>query len=143
MHCRPIATAADLRAFYWLLEEACQRLSARENRDHFAPDVYAALLRGEATAVVVQDGALPLGLYVVCQDDDPDGRPALYVWIGYVRPGGAPEVVETGLAGCEAMAREQGFGSLVFGTQRRGWLRHAQRLGFELVEYRYVKQVQA
>lgn len=143
MHCLPIEHVAQARAFYWLIEEACERLNAREHREHFAPDVYAALLRGEAKAVVVMDGEQPVGLYVACRDCEHNARPAMLIWLGYVRPGAPHGVAKAGLAHCEQLAAAEGLDTVVFGTQRRGWLRHARQLGFELVEYRYEKRVQA
>jgi hypothetical protein len=50
-------------------------------------------------------------------------------------------VVATGLRECELRAAEQGKTHLMFATQRRGWFRVASKLGYELAEMTYTKQV--
>lgn len=138
--CVPVDRAELLRQHYPLIEEACARFSAREEREHFAPDVYATLLRGEAKAVLVCKGGEAVGFFAVQATRDSRDRPALQLWIGYARPGSAG-AFEHGLRECELLALEEGRATLVFGTQRRGWTRHAPRFGFELAELTFEKQV--
>lgn len=141
MLCTKITAAADLREHYWLLEEACERLTAREGRLHFAPDVYAALMRGEAQLTLVVDGGEPVGLFTTYPVTTLDAK-ALHVWHAYVRPGCGAEALRAGLTECELQAAEQGRDQLVFGTQRRGWLRLAPELGYELAGFKFTKEVQ-
>lgn len=140
MDCRTITSAEALRDYYWLLEEACERLTAREGRLHFAPDVYAALMRGDARMTLVLEGDEPAGLFTTYQAETLDAK-ALHVWHAYVRPGANPQTLRVGLAECELQAAEQGRESLVFGTLRRGWLRLAPTLGYELAEFKFKKEV--
>lgn len=140
MHCLRVETGDQLRDHYWLLEEACERLTARENRLHFAPDIYAAVMRGDAQMTVVVDEA-PVGLMVTQPDRTPDNHAALRVWIAYAVPGAGSEALPTGMHEAELMAVEQGFGHMIFGTQRCGWLRRAKELGYELSEYTFTREI--
>lgn len=140
MECVLIDTARALREHYWLLDEACERLTQREGRLHFAPDVYGALMRGEAQMLLVVDRE-PVGMVVVYSSETPAKEPALHVWLAYARPGASSEVVATGLRECELRAAEQGKTHLMFATQRRGWFRAAAKLGYELAEMTYTKKV--
>src|SRR5690606_36272970 len=83
----------DLRDHYWLLEEACERLNAREPRSHFAPDLYADILEGRARAVLGFVKDQPIGFFVTRPGHDSEGRPALLVWVAYTRPGTPPEAL--------------------------------------------------
>lgn len=140
MRCVLIDTAQALREHYWLLAEACERLTQREGRLHFAPDVYGALMRGEAQMLLVEDSE-PVGMVVAYPSETPAKEPALHVWLAYARPGSPAEVVAAGLRECETRAAEQGKSHLMFATQRRGWFRAAAKLGYELAELTYTKQV--
>lgn len=140
MDCILVDSAHALREHYWLLDEACERLTQREGRLHFAPDVYASLMRGDAQMLVVMDTA-PVGLVVIYPSQTPAKEPALHVWLAYARPGSSPEVVAAGLRECELRAAEQGKSHLMFATQRRGWFRAAAKLGYELAELTYTKKV--
>lgn len=140
MGCIPVETAQALRDNYWLLDEACQRLTQREGRLHFAPDVYGTLMRGEAQMLLVMDQE-PVGLVVIYPSETPAKEPALHVWLAYARPGSSPDIVAIGLRECELRAAEQGKTHLMFATQRRGWFRAAKKLGYELAELTYTKQV--
>lgn len=143
LHCLPLDTPGALRAHYALLAEACERLAAREQRPHFAPDLYAALLRGDAKAYLICRDEQPVGLFTVTGGLAAGGEPSLHVWHAYVRPEAGAEVLPFGLRVCEGVAREAGFRTLTMGTQRRGWLRKAPELGFALSEFRFEKQVDA
>lgn len=136
MPCVKITSAADLREHYWLLEEACERLTAREGRLHFAPDVYAALMRGDAQLTLVLDDGEAVGLFTTKRNGE-----ALHVWHAYVRPGADSETLKIGLSECELQAEEQGCARLSFGSRRRGWLRIAPTLGYELAEFKFTKEV--
>lgn len=138
--CLAVTSAEMLRAAYPLLDEACQRLTEREGRPHFAPDVYAELLAGKGKAFVVRSFDAPVGVFVVQPTADSNGAPALQLWIGYAVPG-ASGAFEFGLRECERMAAAEGRQTLVFGSCRRGWLRHAPRAGFELREFIFEKRV--
>lgn len=126
-----------LREHYWLLEEACERLTAREGRLHFAPDIYASLVRGDALMTVLVEAHAPVALFTTKVNGD-----ALHVWHAYVRPGIPPAALRMGLNECEIQAGEQGCVRLTFGTQRRGWLRLAPALGYELAEFKFTKEIQ-
>lgn len=143
LRCIPLDTPGALRRHFALLDEACVRLSAREERDHFAPDVYTVLLRGEARAFLICRDEQDVGLFTVLGGAACNGEPALHVWHAYVRPGAGDDVLPFGLRECERVAREEGFRTLVMSTQRRGWLRKAPELGFELREFRFERQVDA
>lgn len=78
MRCALIDTAQALREHYWLLDEACERLTQREGRLHFAPDVYGALMRGDAQMLLVLDPE-PVGMVVVYPSETPAKEPALHV----------------------------------------------------------------
>jgi hypothetical protein len=141
MHCAKITSAQDLREHYWLLEEACERLTAREGRLHFAPDVYAALMRGDALMTLVIDAGEAAGLFTTYKRSATPDDGSLHVWHAYVRPGAHRQTLQIGLDECELQAQEQGCNSLVFSTQRPGWLRLAPELGYELVSYKFRKEV--
>lgn len=138
--CAAITSPQALRAYYPIIEEACERLSAREGRDHFAPDVYRALMAGEGRGYVVLRDGEAVGFFAVQPTGDADGRPALQLWLGYARPGeyGA---FAAGLRECELVALDEGRSTLVLGTCRRGWLKHAPEFGFRLREFIFEKQV--
>ncbi len=138
--CRAIDSPEALRQHYPLIEEACMRLRLREGRDHFAPEVYRALMAGEGRGHVVLRDGVEVGFFAVQPTQDAEGRAALQLWLGYARPGEAG-AFETGLRECEAIARDQGRATLVLATGRRGWLRHAPQFGFELREFIFEKQV--
>lgn len=138
MEAAKITSADALREHYWLLEEACERLTAREGRLHFAPDIYADLMRGDAQMTVLIEDRELVGLFTTLRNGD-----ALHVWHAYVRPGAGREALRCGLAECEIQAGEQGCSRLTFGTQRRGWLRLAPMLGYELAEFKFTKEVRS
>ena len=140
MHCERVDTIGQLRESYWLLEQACERLNEREERRHFAPDLYAALLRGEASMILVVDHA-PVGCFVTFPSKTPGGEPALHVWIAYATPDAPADAILVGAREAELMAAEQGLGSMVFSTQRVGWTRRAAALGYKLSEFVYTKEV--
>lgn len=140
MECVEIRDPATLRANYWLLEEACERLTEREGREHFAPEVYRALVAGEARCFLILDSGAAVGFFAVQPTTDSTERPALHVWIGYARPG-HPGVFAFGLRECELLAFEQGRASLVLSSCRRGWLRYGPQYGFELREFVFERRV--
>lgn len=140
MECVEIRDVAMLREFYWLIEDACERLTEREGRPHFAPEVYRALHAGEAKGFLILDAAQAVGFFAVQPTTDSTERPALHVWIGYARPG-HPGVFAFGLRECELLASEQGRASLVLSSCRRGWLRHGPQYGFELTEFVFERRV--
>jgi|GEM_PF-3611126 len=132
-----IVSAEALREHYWLLEEACERLTAREGRLHFAPDVYLELMRGGAQMTTINEGDAVVGLFTTKVVDD-----ALHVWHAYLRPGTDPKALRFGLEECEIQCHERDCKRLTFGTQRRGWLRLAPTLGYELAEFKFTKEIQ-
>lgn len=138
--CVAIGSAPMLRAYYPIIEEACERLSARERRDHFAPDVYRALMAGEGRGYVVLRDGEAVGFFAVQPTEDAECRPALQLWLGYARPGEAGAFA-AGLRECELVALDEGRSTLVLGTCRRGWLKRAPEFGFELREFLFEKQV--
>lgn len=138
--CVPLRDQDSLREFYPLIEEACERLSSREGRDHFAPEVYASLRDGLGVGFVVLGDDGPCGFFAVQRTADSEDRPALQLWLGYARPG-AHGAFECGLKECELIAMEEGRKTLVLGTRRRGWVKHAPRFGFELRELVFEKAV--
>lgn len=137
MHAIKVTSAEALREHYWLLEEACERLTAREGRLHFAPDVYLSLMRGDARMTVLVKGNEAVALFTTLVVED-----ALHIWHAYVRPDAGPKALRYGLEECELQAGEQACKRLTFGTQRRGWLRLAPTLGYELAEFKFTKEVQ-
>lgn len=141
--CMPLDTPLALRRDYSLLEEACARLNAREDREHFAPDVYGQLMRGEARAFVVREDEQAVGLFTVSAGSNAAGYPALHVVLAYTRPGTSEQVLLLGLQECERLAREERLSTLVMGSQRRGWIRRGPQLGFVLSEFKFEKQVSA
>ena len=141
--CVPLDSPEVLRLHYPILQEACERLTAREGRLHFAPDIYATLLRGAAKGFVLLRNELPVGFFTVQGTADSEDRPALQLWIGYARPGAGDDVFKAGLDKCEAIAAAEGRVTLVLGTHRRGWLKHAPRFGLVLKEYLFEKRVNA
>lgn len=141
--CLPLDSADLLRAHYPIINEACERLTAREGRLHFAPDTYALILRGGAKAFVLLREEMPVGFFMVQGTADSEDRPALQLWIGYARPGTGDDVFQAGLDKCEAIAVAEGRATLVLGTHRRGWLKHAPRFGLVLKEYLFEKRVNA
>ncbi|KII34850.1 hypothetical protein NL64_06190 [Pseudomonas fluorescens] len=138
MEVAKVTSAEALREHYWLLEEACERLTAREGRLHFAPDIYGTLMRGDAQMTVMVEDQQLVGLFTTKVNGD-----ALHVWHAYVRPGAARDTLQRGLAECELQAGERGCTRLTFGTQRRGWLRLAPMLGYELAEFKFTKEVRS
>ena len=141
--CMALDTAVALRDHYPIINEACERLSAREGRLHFAPDIYATLLRGGAKGFVLLRAGEAVGFFMVQGTADSEDRPALQLWIGYARPGTGDDVFETGMNVCESIAVAEGRVTFVFGTHRRGWLKRAPHYGFELKEYLFEKRVSA
>ena len=141
--CMALDTAVALRDHYPIINEACERLSAREGRLHFAPDIYATLLRGGAKGFVLSRAGEAVGFFMVQGTADSEDRPALQLWIGYARPGTGDDVFKAGLDKCEAIAAAEGRVTLVLGTHRRGWLKHAPRFGLVLKEYLFEKRVSA
>ena len=139
--CMALDTADALRAHYPIINEACERLSAREGRLHFAPDIYATLLRGAAKGFVLLRDGSDVGFFMVQGTADSEDRPALQLWIGYARPGTGDDVFGAGMEVCESIAAAEGRSTFVFGTHRRGWLKRASRYGFELKEYLFEKRV--
>lgn len=138
----PIESVAMLRAVYPMLEEACQRISAREGREHFAPDVYARLVRGDARMTVIERSGEPVGLFVTAKGLDHNDLPTvLHIELAYVLPGQPDDVMWAGIAECQDQARDDKRTQLTFGTQRRGWMRLAPRYGYELKELIFSMQV--
>ena len=131
----------DLRDHYSLIEQACERLNARAQRAFFAPDVYADLLEGRARAVLAFQGQRAVGFFATRPGTDSEGRPTLLVWLAYVVPGTPGDVLLAGMHLVEHIAKEDCLGSVVFATQRKGWLRAAAKLGYRLTEYRFEKVI--
>lgn len=132
-----IVSADALREHYWLLEEACERMTAREGRLHFAPDIYGSLMRGDARLTLIFEADEPVGLITTMVNGD-----ALHIWHAYVRPGASSQVLRFGLEECEIQVHEHDCKRLTFGTLRRGWIRLAPTLGYELTEFKFTKEVQ-
>lgn len=140
MHCERIETIGQLRESYWLIEQACSRVTEREERVHFAPDLYAAVARGEAQMLLVVDQS-PVGFLITFQGKTPAGEPALHVWMAYAVPGTGQDAIAFGMQEVDLMAAELGLRHVVFSTQRRGWLRRAQATGYQLAEFVFTKEV--
>jgi len=130
-----------LQQYYPLLEEACARLTARQDIRAFAPDVYAALLQGKAELIVgFRDGQLK-GFFTCYPVEHPCSRPHLHVWHGYIRPGDPPDGLVAAFKEIEAVARAKGCVQIVFGTQRKGWAKVASRVDMTLRDYTFSKEL--
>lgn len=140
MECVEIRDVAMLRDAYPLIEEAAARLNERESRGHFAPDIYHALLAGRARGFVIESCGEWVGFFAVEPGVDHTGGKALHVWLAYARPG-HPDAVARGLGECRVLATEEGARRLVFRTQRRGWMKRAPELGFQLQDFVFESEV--
>ncbi|MFV1943484.1 hypothetical protein VPH49_21970 [Pseudomonas luteola] len=130
-----VSSMSELKRVYWLLDEACQRITQREGREVFAPDVYALLARGDARMTVVYRYEEPVGMFVSTRELSDDNLPTvLHLYLGYVIPGQPDDVMWAGIAASQDQAREEKRTLITFGTQRRGWMRLAPRYGYELKE---------
>lgn len=132
---------AQAREAYPMLEKACARITQREDRALFAPDVYSALMHGSARMTMILDGEEPVGLFVTTDGVATNGDVSCHVWVAYAVPGAPTAVLPDGLQEVERQAQEQRRGQITFGTRRPGWLRLAQHLGYTMTEWRFEKQV--
>lgn len=140
IHFEHIHSHVELRGHYKLLEEACERISARQNAGAFAPDVYSALLQGKAELVVGFRNGEVKGFFTCYVVEHPCSAPHLHVWHGYIRPGDPADGLVAAFVKLEEVAKEKGCVQLVFGTQRKGWERVARRVGMTLRDYTFSKE---
>lgn len=130
----------QLREFYWLLDEACINFN-KHKQDQFAPDVYAALQRGQAEMFVGRHNGIPKGFFTCYVTQHPLQKPMLHIWHGYIQPGGPPRYLQAAFDYMNDHAKSIGCEKLVFTTSRKGWERAVKRSKFEYANTTFERKV--
>lgn len=131
----------DLPTYWPFVLSGIEYVIEKTNPNFVPEDVYNYCARGEAWLIVTYTKKKEYaGFVVVAQSalDNFSSKPELLLWVAYSKiPGAAKSTV----AKLEILAKKLGFGYIVFHSPRKGWVRHAESMGFSLRERVYHKKL--
>lgn len=142
-----VVPAHELQAWWPQVRPALERVREKNKPSWIPEDVYHVLAGGRAALALTFYGQDVVGVTVVCQDGDQFAhRTDLLVWIAWADPenvtrGIAEDVRAFTQAKIEEMGRAAGFRILRMHSPRKGWLKVAKQLGYELQEFVFYKRL--
>lgn len=127
---------------WWpLVEKGVEYVINKTKAPFTASDVKGYCVKNFAWLIITSDmeGAYA-GCTVVAESDldNFSKRREMLIWVAYSKVPGAAEYTTERL---ETVAKDHGFGYLVFHSPRPGWVRRAKKLGFTLRERVYEKKL--
>lgn len=130
-----------MRAYWPLVRGGIEKVIEKTGHVSFVPeDVYAGLMDNSNALVMtfLKDDTYA-GFVILGHDRDRySGKRQLLMWLGYGLIDGA---VEATIPFVEEMARRAKVDYISFHTSRKGWMKIAPKLGYELMEHVFVKKL--
>jgi hypothetical protein len=131
----------NVKTWWPIVRSGIEYVIEKTKAPFIAEDVYSYCSRDEAWLIVTYDKQNRYaGCVVVAQSalNNFATKPEMLIWVAYSK---VPGAAESTLAKVETIAKNLGFGYIVFHSPRDGWKRRAKALGFTLRERVYEKKL--